>query len=122
MSGRSPRKAASANTHAPTHAPVRRVAAEGDSSGWKAQKDNHSTIGDAFLAWIADNDADLSAKWGTSWDAVPESHACDSDIHAVAAGYLADVPELWNLPFFCYLGSLIGFGHLGQIQLSEENF
>ena len=90
MSGRSPRKAASANTHAPTHAPVRRVAAEGDSSCWKAQKDNHSTIGDAFLAWIADNDADLSAKWGTSWDAVPESHACDCDIHAVAAGYLAD--------------------------------
>ena len=30
--------------------------------------------------------------------------------------------EWWNLPFFCYLGSLIGFGHLGQIQLSEENF
>ena len=21
--------------------------------------------------------------------------------------------EWWNLPFFCYLGSLIGFGHLG---------
>jgi hypothetical protein len=28
--------------------------------------------------------------------------------------------EWQNLPFFCYFGSLIGFGHLGQIQVSEE--
>ena len=32
------------------------------------------------------------------------------------------LPEWRNLPFFCYFGSLIGLGHLGQIQVSEENF
>ena len=37
-----------------------------------------------------------------------------------ATGSLTAGPEWQNLPFFCYFGSLIGFGHLGQIQVSEE--
>ena len=87
MTGRSPRKAASANPHAP----VRRVAGEGDSVNWRQAKDYHSAVGDAFLAWIKDADPELSAKWGEVWDDLPEEHACDKDVHAVCAGYLADV-------------------------------
>ena len=91
MTGRSPpRKAAKQNEHAPAPG-VRRVAAEGDSVNWGKAKDNHSAVGDAFLTWLVDSDPDLSEKCGTVWDEVAEEHACDFDIHAVAAGYLCDV-------------------------------
>ena len=61
-------KAAQANEHAPA---IRRVAAEGDSSGWRGQQENHSVLGDAFLAHVKEADDDLSAKWGTVWDDRP---------------------------------------------------
>jgi hypothetical protein len=83
----SPRKAAKANPHAPA---IRRVAASGDSTGWNQQKDNHSAVGNAFLTHVSLHEPALSAKWGLVWDEVPEEHACDVDIHAVSAGYLAD--------------------------------
>ena len=88
MSGHAPRKAARANPHAP--APIRRVNPAGDSVGWEAQKENHSKLGDSFLTHVEANDSELSEKWGLVWDEVPEEYACDEDIHAVAAGYLAD--------------------------------
>ena len=30
------------------------------------------------------------------------------------------IPEWYKLAFFCYFGSLIGFGGLGQIEVSEK--
>ena len=32
------------------------------------------------------------------------------------------IPEWYKLAFFCYFGSLIGFGGLGQIEVSEKKF
>ena len=88
MSERVPRKAARSNPHAP--AAIRRIAAVGDTTSWENQKENHQKVGDAFLAHVAAHEQELGEKWGLVWDEVPEQYACDEDIHAVAAGYLAD--------------------------------
>ena len=55
---------------------VEPMSARGGSTSWKNAQEAHVKHGDSFLKWVADNDDELSARWGPSWAEVPEAEAC----------------------------------------------
>jgi hypothetical protein len=72
--------------------PPKEMTAAGGSKSWVGSKANHVKIGDSFLQYISESDdADLSERWGLSWDKVPEKEAAGREIFGHLATYLAEV-------------------------------
>ena len=50
---------------------------------------NYVRIANLFLAFIKEVSPELSAKWGESWDAVPEKHAADKELYEHLATFVS---------------------------------
>ena len=64
--------------------------ATGQSADWISGTQNHLRIGDDFLEWIAEEDAELSLRFGRKWVEVSEEEARKTDIYGHLATFLAE--------------------------------
>ena len=85
------KKAAPCPGLAPGLALPKEMLSGGTSKVTKQAKANQHAKGDAFLKYIKENDADLSARWGSEWASVPEEELTQEGIWGHFASFLADV-------------------------------
>ena len=61
------------------------MASGGASHDWQKAKVGHLKKGDDFLAFIADEEPELAARWGSEWTRLPERESTMCEVY----GHLA---------------------------------
>ena len=85
---KSPRKSSPRKVAAPAPKEMKSV---GTSVATQQARANQRAKGDAFLKYIQETDADLSARWGEVWSSVPEAELTQETIWGHFATWLSDV-------------------------------
>ena len=65
------------------------MTAPGAAKQTVASQQNYVRIANLFLAFVKQVSPELSAKWGESWDAVPEKHAADKELYEHLATFVS---------------------------------
>ena len=71
--------------------PPQEMQATGQSKEAKQARANQYAKGDAFLKYISEHSAELSARWGNEWASIPEEEMTMAEVWGHLASFLADV-------------------------------
>ena len=90
--GSSPRKkAAPCPGLAPGLALPKEMLSGGQSKEAKAARVSQYAKGDAFLLYISEHSAELSARWGKEWASIPEEQLTMAELWGHVASFLSEV-------------------------------